>query len=97
MLRQSGSSGRKGSTECKVYEIDNRQEGLTKVIAEVSVLEWIHGITHISGINKSGLLLQRHYAAKDSEPTDKRQECYRLYKKKNREKKDVEYDVIGVC
>jgi hypothetical protein len=51
MLRQSGSSGRKGSTECKVYEIDNRQEGLTKVIAEVSVLEWIHGITHISGIN----------------------------------------------
>jgi hypothetical protein len=60
MLRQSGSSGRKGSTECKVYEIDNRQEGLTKVITEVSVLEWIHGITHISGINKSGLLLQRH-------------------------------------
>jgi hypothetical protein len=87
MLRQSGSSGRKGSTECEVYEIDNRQEGLTKVIAEVSVLEWIHGITHISGINKSGLLLQRHCAAKDSEPTDKRQECYRLYKKKNRERR----------
>lgn len=87
MLRQSGSSGRKGSTECKVYEIDNRQEGLTKVIAEVSVLEWIHGITHISGNKQVWTITSKALAAKDSEPTDKRQECYRLYKKKNRERR----------
>ena len=84
MLRQSGSSGRKGSTEGNIYEIDNRQEGLTKVIAEVSVLEWIRGITQNKQV---WTITSKALAAKDSEPTDKRQECYRLYKKKNRERR----------
>jgi hypothetical protein len=61
-------------------------------------LEWIHGITHISGYKQLWTITSKALAAKILNQLISGKSVINFTKRKTGgEKKDVEYEVIGVC